>query len=79
MKIMDNGEIRDMTPEEEAGIEQADPVEAGIEQADPVEEESRKTRPLTDIEVFSLFAAQSINTLSVDDNTSLRMISYYPA
>ena len=66
---MDNGEIRDMTPEEEAGIEQADPVE----------EESRKPRPLTDIEVFSLFAAQSINTLSVDDNTSLRMISYYPA
>lgn len=45
------------------------------------EMEERRNRPaatLGDSEVFRLFAAQSINTLSVDDNTSLRMISYYP-
>ena len=41
-------------------------------------ERAESPRPLTDSEVFRLFAAQSINTLSLDDNTSLRMISYYP-
>lgn len=41
-------------------------------------ERAESSRPLTDSEVFRLFAAQSINVLSVDDNTSLRMISYYP-
>ena len=41
-------------------------------------ERAESSRPLTDSEVFRLFAAQSINALSVDDNTSLRMISYYP-
>lgn len=42
------------------------------------ERRNRPAAPLTDSEVFRLFSAQSINTLSVDDNTSLRMISYYP-
>lgn len=42
------------------------------------ERRNRPVTPMTDGEVFRLFAAQSINTLSVDDNTSLRMISYYP-
>lgn len=69
MKISENGVPRELTPEEEA---------KWIVDAARAEREE-KTRPLTDIEVFSLFAAQSINTLSVDDNTSLRMISYYPA
>ena len=38
----------------------------------------RDDTPLTESEVFVLFAKQQINTLSVDDNTSLRMKSYYP-
>ena len=35
-------------------------------------------RPLNDNEVFSMFAKQNVNALEVDDNTALRMISYYP-
>lgn len=34
--------------------------------------------PLTEFEVFTLFTKQQINTLTVDDDTSLRMKSYYP-
>lgn len=37
-----------------------------------------KNQPLSESEVFILFAKQQINTLSVDDNTALRMKSYYP-
>lgn len=68
MKICENGTVRDMLPDEVEAIKNSR------------EEYSREnnSRPLTDGEVFHLFAAQSINTLSVDDNTSLRMISYYP-
>lgn len=33
---------------------------------------------LSESEVFKLFAKQYINTLAVDDNTALRMKSYYP-
>lgn len=68
MKISENGVHRELIPEEEAKWI-ADTTKA---------EREEKTRPLTDSEVFRLFTAQSINTLSVDDNTSLRMISYYP-
>lgn len=35
-------------------------------------------RPLNDNEIFRLFANQNINVLAVDDNTALRMVSYYP-
>lgn len=41
-------------------------------------EEQEKHRPFSESEVFALFAKQQINTLSVDDDTSLRMKSYYP-
>lgn len=37
-----------------------------------------KNQPLSESEVFILFAKHQINTLSVDDNTALRMKSYYP-
>lgn len=37
-----------------------------------------KNQPLSESEVFTLFAKQQINTLSVDDNTALRMKTYYP-
>ena len=37
-----------------------------------------KYRPLTESEVSRLLIAQQINTLTVDDNTALRMKDYYP-
>ena len=36
-------------------------------------------RPLTESEVNRLLIAKQINTLSVDDNTALRMVEFYPA
>lgn len=41
-------------------------------------EKQEKVRPLTDSEVFMLFAKENINDLTVDDNTSLQMIRFYP-
>ena len=38
-----------------------------------------RTRPLTESEVSRLLIAQQINTLTVDDNTALRMKDFYPA
>lgn len=38
----------------------------------------KDTRPLTESEVTRLLIAQQINTLSVDDNTALRMLEFYP-
>lgn len=37
-----------------------------------------KRRPLTAEEVTAMLITQQINTLSVDDNTALRMKSFYP-
>ena len=37
-----------------------------------------KYRPLTESEVSRLLIAQQINTLTVDDNTALRMVAFYP-
>ena len=37
-----------------------------------------RTRPLTAEEVTALLIKQQINTLSVDDNTALRMTEFYP-
>lgn len=37
-----------------------------------------KYRPLTESEVSRLLIAQQINTLSVGDNTALRMLAFYP-
>lgn len=39
---------------------------------------AENTRPLTETEVTRLLIAQHINTLSVDDNTALRMKWFYP-
>jgi hypothetical protein len=36
------------------------------------------TRPLTSEEVTAMLITQQVNTLSVDDNTALRMKQYYP-
>ena len=37
-----------------------------------------KSRPLTAEEVTALLIKQQINTLTVDDNTALRMVEFYP-
>lgn len=37
-----------------------------------------RTRPLTESEVTRLLIARQINRLSVDDNTALRMVEFYP-
>lgn len=68
MKKYANGIISEMTQEE---IEE-------LQRQQKEWEEQEKHRSFSESEVFALFAKQQINTLSVDDNTSLRMKSYYP-
>lgn len=63
-----NGFSVEMTAEEIAELEKQARLES-------IEERSR---PLTAGEVVRLLIAQQINTLSVDDNTALRMVEYYP-
>ena len=64
-----NGEIIDMTAEEIAELE-----EAKLKY-----EAAEKHRPLTVGEVSAMLIKQQINTLTVDDQTALRMIAFYPA
>ena len=68
MKICENGIYRDMTAEEIAAAQEA--------QAEY--ELNERTRPLTESEVSRMLIAQQINTLTVDDNTALRMKEFYP-
>ena len=69
MKIYINGKYIDMTAEEIAAME----AEAAKFEA------YERTRPLTAEEVTSMLIRQQINTLTVDDNTALRMKDFYPA
>ena len=69
MRIYDGKTYRDMTTEEIAAIE------AEVARFEAAE----RTRPLTESEVSRMLIAQQINTLSVDDNTALRMKDFYPA
>ena len=69
MKICKNGIIRDMTTEELADMQDA------AAQAEAEE----KRRPLSFYEVQEMLVRQQINTLTVDDQTALRMVEYYPA
>lgn len=68
MKIFRNGAYVEMTPEEVAEIQK----QAAIAEA------QEKSRPLTEAEVSRMLITAQINTLSVDDNTSLRMKEFYP-
>ena len=68
MKIFDNGIYREMTPEETAAFEAQSRLDAIAE----------RSRPMTEAEVSRLLIAQQINTLTVDDNTALRMKDFYP-
>ena len=69
MKKYINGQYIDMTAEEIAAME----AEAAQYEA------AERTRPLTAEEVTALLIRQQINTLTVDDNTALRMKDFYPA
>lgn len=68
MRIFDGKEYRDMTMEELAEKEKAARIAAIAE----------KNRSLTESEVSRMIIAQQINALPVDDNTALRMRSFYP-
>lgn len=68
MKKYINGQYIDMTAEEIAAME----AEAARYEA------AERTRPLTAEEVTALLVRQQINTLTVDDNTALRMLEFYP-
>ena len=63
-----NGEYVDMTESEIAELEEA---KLRIEAAE-------KRRPLTVGEVSAMLIKQQINALTVDDQTALRMIAFYP-
>ena len=54
--------------------EEIDAMQAEAQKAEKIE----RTCPLTAEEVTALLIKQHINTLSVDDNTALRMLEFYP-
>ena len=68
MKKYINGQYIDMTAEEIAAME----AEAARYEA------AERTRPLTAEEVTAMLIRQHINILNVDDNTALRMTTFYP-
>ena len=43
-----------------------------------IAEAQEKSRPFTEAEVSRILITAQINTLSVDDNTALRMVEFYP-
>ena len=67
-KIFDGNKYRDMT----------DGEITTMQDAQATHEAAERTRPLTESEVTSLLIRQQINTLTVDDNTALRMVEFYP-
>ena len=68
MRMHDGKTYRDMTAEEIAAME----AEAAKFEA------YERTRPLTAEEVTAMLIRQQINILNVDDNTALRMTTFYP-
>ena len=68
MRLYDGKYYRDMTENEIAIIQEAQAAFAAAE----------RTRPLTAEEVTAMLIRQQINILNVDDNTALRMLTFYP-
>ena len=64
MRVYDGKNYREMTDDEQLRITMIDEYE--------------RTRHLTAEEVTAMLIKQQINTLEVDDQTALRMLSYYP-
>lgn len=69
MKKYVNGRAVEMT---------ADEITAMRREQERAAVEERK-RPLSEGEVLSMLLRQSVNTITVDDQTALRMADYYPA
>ena len=67
MKKYINGQYIEMTAEEIAAME----AEAAKFEA------YERTRPLTAEEVTAMLIRQQVNSLTVDDNTALRMLTFY--
>lgn len=68
MKISKNGIVRNLSTEEIAAYQRQSAINQAID----------ATRPLTESEVTRMLITAQINTLTVDDNTALRMREYYP-
>ena len=68
MKKYVNGKYIELTPAEVAEME-SEQRKAEI---------AERRRPLTEAEVSRMLITEQINTLTVDDNTALRMREYYP-
>ena len=68
MRIFDGKVYRDMTPEEISARQDETAKAEAIE----------RHRPFTEHEVTALFLRQNINALEVDDQTAVRMMSFYP-
>ena len=68
MKKIADGIVMDMTAEEITAMQDA------VAQAEAEE----KRRPLSFSEVQEMLVRQQINTLTVDDQTALRMAAFYP-
>ena len=66
--IFENGKYRNETADELTFMEAAQAAFEAYE----------RTRPLTAEEVTAMLIRQQINTLTVDDNTALRMLAFYP-
>lgn len=67
-KVCVNGKFVELTAEEIAEMQK----QAILAEA------QEKSRPFTEAEVSRLLISAQINTLSVDDNTALRMVNFYP-
>ena len=63
-----NGELVDMTTEEIAAQEARQKTFEAAE----------RTRPMTAEEVTAMLIRQQVNTITVDDQTALRMVRFYP-
>ena len=68
MRLYDGKYYRDMTENEITIIQEAQAAFAAAE----------RTRPLTAEEVTAMLIRQQVNILNVDDNTALRMTTFYP-
>ena len=64
--------------EELTAAEYAAALEAGNKRSAIQAMLYERTRPLTESEVSRMLIARQINTLTVDDNTALRMREFYP-
>lgn len=67
-KIFDGNKYRDMTDEEIITMQDAQVAYEAVE----------RSRPLTIEEVSRMIITKQINGLTVDDNTALRMLEFYP-